>query len=329
MAGAGVRIHRRRAEITLPVLFRGLVPPAIAGIGVPLTCTCLPTENACIPSETEPEKLGSWQELFQRRPGFLREYLFPGDPATTVRGESKMGGIMHGFVGYNNRYPRYERAYINCSSGVCIHMAKQSINLMIIFMAVFVILSAGMAGCTSPAQSPQAPTASPVPAKTLSTIAPSEMVLQPSDFPGNFTLLEKGERNVSMMRNWSLEHGWKGGYYADYEKNNLNSPSGTIFAQSISVYPAQNITLIVPDTVNLGKIWSAKDPYDRSVEEVSLPTIGDFSSVLKISDKSENSLEYMIAFVKYDVYEEFYTNGTATDYETLVQLAGIAAAKIK
>jgi hypothetical protein len=208
-------------------------------------------------------------------------------------------------------------------------MTKQSISLMIIFMAVFVILSAGMAGCTSPAPSPQAPTASPVPAKTLSTIAPSEMALQPSDFPGNFTLLEKGERNVSMMRNWSLEHGWKGGYYADYEKNNLNSPSGTVFEQSISVYPAQNITLIVPDTVNQVKTWSAKDPYNRSVEEVSLPTIGDSSSVLKISDKSDNSHEYIIAFVKYDVYEELYTNGTATDYETLLQLAGIAAAKIK
>lgn len=236
---------------------------------------------------------------------------------------------MHGFVGYNSRYPGYERAYINCSLGVCIHMTKQSIRLIFIFMAVFVILSAGMAGCTSPAPSPQAPTATPVPAKTLSTIAPSEMALQPSDFPGNFTLLEKGERNVSMMRNWSLEHGWKGGYYADYEKNNLNLPSGTVFEQSISVYPAQNITLIVPDTVNQVKTWSAKDTYNRSVEEVSLSTIGDSSSVLKIFDKSENSYEYLIAFVKYDVYEELYTNGTATDYETLIQLAGIAAAKIR
>jgi hypothetical protein len=238
-------------------------------------------------------------------------------------------GIMHGFVGYNNRYPRVKREYINYSIGVCIHMTKQSISLVIIFMAVFVILFTGIAGCTSPAPSPQAPTASPVPAKTLSTIMPSEMVLQSSDFPGNFTLLEKGERNVSEMRTWSLEHGWKGGYYADYVKNDLNSPSGTIFEQVISVYPAENITLIVPDTVNIVKNWSAGDINNRSVEEVSLPTIGDSSSVLKISDKSDNSHEYIIAFVKYDVYEQLYTNGTATDYETLKQLAGIAAAKIK
>ena len=132
-----------------------------------------------------------------------------------------------------------------------------------------------------------------------------------------------------MMRNWSLEHCWRGVYYADYVKNNLNSPSGTVFEQSISVYPAQNITLIVPDTVNLVKIWVARDTYNRSAEEVSLPTIGDYSSALQISDKSDNSHEYIIAFVKYDVYEELYTNGTATDFETLRQLAGIAAAKIR
>lgn len=154
------------------------------------------------------------------------------------------------------------------------------------------------------------------------------MVLQPSDFPWNVTLLEKGERNVADMRDWSLGLGWKGGYYADYEKNDLNSPSGTIFEQVISVYPARNISLIVPDTVQQIKAWSAEDANNRSVEEVSLPVIGDSSSVLKLSDKSDNSHEYIIAFVKYDVYEQLYTNGTAADYETLRQLAGSAAAKI-
>ncbi|MCX6691948.1 MAG: hypothetical protein NTW33_07835 [Methanoregula sp.] len=190
-------------------------------------------------------------------------------------------------------------------------------------MTILIILSAGIAGCSSPA-----PSASLVPAKNLSTIAPSEMVLQPSDFPVNVTLLEKGERNVSEMRNWALDHGWKGGYYADYEKNNLNSPTGTIIEQVISVYPAENITLIVPDTVNIWKNWSAEDR-NVTVEELSLPTIGDSSSALRASDKSDHTQSYIIAFVKYDVYEQLWTNGTATDYETLKQLAGIAATKIK
>jgi hypothetical protein len=208
-------------------------------------------------------------------------------------------------------------------------MTKPSFCLMMIFMAVFIILSAGMAGCTSPAPSSPVPAPSPVPAKTLSTITPLEMVVPLSDIPGNFTLLESGERNSSEMRTWALDHGWKGGYYADYVKNDNHSPSGTIIEQVISVYNPGNISLIVPDTVSYMKNWSAEDRTNRSVEEVALPVIGDSSSVLKISDKSDNSHEYMITFVKYDVFEQWYTNGTATDYETLQQLAGTAAAKIR
>jgi hypothetical protein len=207
-------------------------------------------------------------------------------------------------------------------------MTKQSLSRMIIFMTVFIILSAGIAGCSSPAPPSPAPTASPVPARMLSTIALSEMALQPSDFPGNYSLLEKGDRNVSEMRSWALDHGWKGGYYADYKKNEQNSPSGNIIEQVISVYPAENITLIVPDTVNSWKNWTTEDR-NISVEELSLPAIGDSSRALKATDKSDNSRSYMIAFVKYDVYEQFWTNGTAADYETLRQMAGIAAAKIR
>jgi hypothetical protein len=38
---------------------------------------------------------------------------------------------------------------------------------------------------------------------------------------------------------------------------------------------------------------------------------------------------YLISFVKKDVYQDFWTNGTATDFETAKQFAGIAAAKIR
>lgn len=207
-------------------------------------------------------------------------------------------------------------------------MTKQSIGVMIIFMTVFIILSIGIAGCTSTAPSPQAPAASPTPAQKMSTIAPSEMALQLSDFPKNFSLLEKGERNVSEMRNWSLDHGWKGGYYTDYEKNDRNSPSGIIIEQSISIYTPENITLIIPDTISSWKNWSTEDR-NVSVEELSPPAIGDSSRALRAFDKSDSTQAYMIAFVKYDVYEQLWTNGTATDYETLKQVAEIAAAKIK
>jgi len=202
-------------------------------------------------------------------------------------------------------------------------MKKQSLTLFL--MTCFIILSVGIAGCTS-----QAPPASPVPGITPSTIEPSEMILQPSDMPANFTLVEKGGRNISEMNDWALDHGWKKGYYTIFQKSDPDSLPGTIIQQYISVYPAENITLIVPDTIQGWKNWTIEENNaNLTLEELSLPTIGDSSAALKVSDKSDNSEMYLIAFVKKDVYQDFWTNGTATDYETTRQLAGIAAAKIK
>jgi hypothetical protein len=196
---------------------------------------------------------------------------------------------------------------------------------MIILMTCFVILAVSIAGCTS-----QAPAASPapVPAKTLSAPDPSEMLLQVSDLPANFTLVEKTERNASEMRNWSLGQGWKKGYYAVYQLNDKSARSGMVFEHVISVYPAENISLIVPDTRGLMHNWSAEDK-NMTVEELSLPTIGDSSCSFRVADSSDNTQWYQIAFAKNDVYMELWTNGTATDYETLKHLADTAVAKIR
>lgn len=191
---------------------------------------------------------------------------------------------------------------------------------MIFLMTCFVIISLGIAGCTS-----QAPAAS----KT-STIEPSEIILQPSEIPVNFTLLEKGERNVSDMSEWSLDHGWKKGYYAVFLNNDPNAIPGTVIEQYISVYTAENITLIVPDTVSGWKNWTVEEnDANLSFEELSLPAIGDSSAAMKVTNTSDMSQMYSVSFTKKDVYQQFMTNGTATDYETVKQLAGIAAAKIK
>lgn len=192
-------------------------------------------------------------------------------------------------------------------------------------MTCFVIISIGIAGCTS-----QAPSASPVPETKISAIEPAEMILQPSDIPMNFTLVEKGERNASEMNEWALDHGWKKGYYAVYLKTDPGSLPGTVVEQYLSVYPAENITLIVPDTVSSWKNMTVEpNNVNVSVEELSLPTIGDSSAAMRYFNKTDKSEMYVISFVKKDVFQNFWTNGTATDYETARQLAGIAAAKIK
>lgn len=188
-------------------------------------------------------------------------------------------------------------------------------------MTFFIILLVGIAGCSS--QSP----ASTGAVTKLSTIEPSQMALQSAEIPANFSLFEKGERLSSELSDWALDHGWKKGYYSIFLKNDPGSPPGTVIEQYISVYPVQNISLIVPDDINNVKNWSMSEN-NISVEDLTLVTIGDSSSALSVSNKTDNTQEYIIAFVKNDVYQNFYTNGTQTDYETLKQLATIAAAKI-
>jgi hypothetical protein len=195
-------------------------------------------------------------------------------------------------------------------------MRKLSYSLMIVLMFMAIVFCAGIAGCTSPTK--------PVGGQKLSTIEPAKMALQPIDVPANFTLVEAYERNASDMREWALEKGWKKGYGTYYD---TQGPDARGLEQMISVYPAENITLIVPDTVSSFKNWTIQDT-NVTIVDLPSPGIGDASSALKVTQPGEPSDIYIIAFVKYDVYEEMYINGTASDYEMLKTVAGKAAAKI-
>jgi len=198
-------------------------------------------------------------------------------------------------------------------------MKRTFLAPMIVLMSVFIVLSAGFAGCLSPAP------ATPVPQQKLATLEPSQMVLEPADVPANFTLVERYERNITNMNDWALATGWKKGYGVYYE---TTGPGVQGLDQVISIYPAENITLIVPQTVRGIKNWSMEDT-NVTVEELPIPGVGDFSRALQISEKGDPINVYMIAFVKYDVYEELYVNGTTRDYDTLIQIAETAAAKIQ
>jgi hypothetical protein len=149
------------------------------------------------------------------------------------------------------------------------------------------------------------------------------MALQPSEVPAGFVLVEKNDRNASDMRDWSMNMGWKRGYDAIYLKNGSEP---RFLEQHISVYTPANISLIMPDTINQAKNWTDANV---SVEEVPLRTIGDASRSLKVTDRSDNTGAYLIMFVKYDVYEEIWTNMTAAEYDTFARLAETAAAKVQ
>lgn len=190
---------------------------------------------------------------------------------------------------------------------------------MIVLMSAGIVFCAGIAGCTNTAP------AQPATGQKLSTLEPAKMALQASDLPANYTLVEEFERNASDTREWALGKGWKKGYAISFE---TQRPDARGLDQLISVYPAENITLIVPDTVSSFKNWTVEDQ-NVTVEDLPSPGIGDASSALKLTQAGEPVDYYIIAFVKYDVYEELYINGTASDYEVLKAVASKAAEKIR
>lgn len=206
-----------------------------------------------------------------------------------------------------------------------------------LLMAVLLVFSAGLAGCTSQSPSvPQAPAQTPAPAAATSIAAPADtpaaagtpaLVLSPSEVPGNFTLDGSRERTAAEMSSWAIDHGWKKGYTVVYRKN--ESGSSTFIMQNISVYSAGNATLAVADTID-GQIDSItkENNATMTVEKITLSPIGDASGSLKYTSTGEKTGMYIIAFSKNGVFEDIETNGNAADYEAAKQLALIAAAKI-
>jgi hypothetical protein len=162
------------------------------------------------------------------------------------------------------------------------------------------------------------------PSPKLTTKEPSELVLQLSDFPSNYTLKERTERLKSDVIEEGLDLGWKKGYYVRYARIGDSLFDITVIEQYTSVYPIENISkfFVTPRESTENTIW----------EEFSKPNIGDDSKAYRVTVKDEFGTEdryYIIQFIKLDVYEAFYMSGTTTDYELLKDLAKKAESKIE
>lgn len=215
---------------------------------------------------------------------------------------------------------------------------KLSIPPMIVLLAFFLLPLVALAGCTSQAPyTTPAPSATPAPAvsqipeKILSTIEPVQMSLDLYEMPGNFTFVSKGERNASKIQPWQLNQGWKKGYLTVLQRNDPGR-SGLQIVQVISIYPYENASRMVDYQVDgnyldLERISEA-ERMNNSITELPSPGIGDSSRAIARLDKNDPEITYLIAFSRYNVFEEFWGNGTATDYETIKKAAAIAAAKI-
>jgi hypothetical protein len=201
-------------------------------------------------------------------------------------------------------------------------------------MTGFVVLAllACCAGCTSPAAPAVTPTPVPAvsqaPAKTLAMLTTSQVLLNVSEYPGNVTFYAEGERNESSVRDWMLNAGWNSGYARIVQKN--ESGSHSMIWQHVAKFPLENASQVVDWQADGLVIYDARDPENanKTYTELSVPRIGDKSRAVSIAETTDPELSYMIAFSRYDVYEELWSNGTAADYETLKQVAARAAEKI-
>ena len=201
-------------------------------------------------------------------------------------------------------------------------MNKIVANLITIILITSALLFSGCIEEETPSTIATQGTIAPSPKLTMKE--PSDLVLQLSDFPSNYTIKERTERVKSDISEEGLEHGWKKGYYVRYARIGDGLFDVTVIEQSISVYPIENISkiLAIPYESTENMTW----------EEFSKPNIGDDSKAYRITVKDEFGTKdryYMIEFIKLDVYESFYIGGTTTDYELLKDLARKAESKIE
>jgi PBP1b-binding outer membrane lipoprotein LpoB len=155
----------------------------------------------------------------------------------------------------------------------------------------------------------------------LSSIEPSDLILQVSDLPSNFTIKERAERVKSDLDEDAKNLGWKKGYSVIFIKGETIFDM-TAISHSISIYPIDNISKVLD--------IPRKSNENRTYDELSNPNIGDKSKAFRVTENSGfETRSYMIEFVKMDVYEYISIGGTSTDYELLKELAKKAEAKIK
>lgn len=204
-------------------------------------------------------------------------------------------------------------------------------NIMGLIAMVAIAAAVMFAGCveeetTTPPAETITPIPTLIPAATpkTTTMQASELILDLSDFPGNYSFKERSPRLKSDVSEEGIKLGWKGGYYVRYARIGENIFDVTVIEQLISLYPIENITKVLESP--------RESTENLTFEEIPCSGIGNKckSWRITITDEFETQERYYeIQFIKMDVYEDFYMSGTSTDYELLVNLVKKAEAKIR
>ena len=162
----------------------------------------------------------------------------------------------------------------------------------------------------------------------LSTAELSGRILQqPSEIPGDYTIVEWRVNDASDVSPFARSIGWKKGFTVRYQQIGSNASYGSFIQQTIFVYPLENVTRVLPGTRYYQNLVNENND-SLLVDGLPDPGIGDGSTATRFSAVYNNSHTYIVDFVKNDVHEQIMMGGPTSDYETVKNLAKIAAAKI-
>jgi hypothetical protein len=194
-----------------------------------------------------------------------------------------------------------------------------------LILATFLICSAGC--LDTPAGEPPKTPATPVPtAVTPAAETPripeqsSDMALQPSDLPSDYTLQDRTVIALPEVSQLARELGWRQGYYVSFYRRNGNNEIITRIWQSVNIFSSENINgVFLLEKENLKE--QQLTPGTRY--EIPFPAIGERSIAFRETNPldPERPVTYTVIFTKINVYEKIIMSGTNTDYETLKRLA--------
>lgn len=207
-------------------------------------------------------------------------------------------------------------------------------HLIITILVCFLILAAGCTvRDTKVVNSPSTPARLPL----------ESLVLNPSDVPQNFTLVESRAKNATEVGNLARSLGWQQGYVMRYARSPEGVSGIAEILHTIVQYPEKNIPAIAELIERQERSES-----NMTFSNLSSPSLGNYShafsgkeNVRKIN-KSDNVflLEYdstretiqqdfiEIIFSKGDILEIIRLTGPGSDLSTLSSLAQKAYSKI-
>jgi hypothetical protein len=200
---------------------------------------------------------------------------------------------------------------------------------------ILIVLFALSAGCLSGLSTPPEPpaplplTTQPTTTSPVSSSAPSGLALQLTDIPGDYILKERSDIPYTTTTQIARDLGWRQGYSVTFYRVNPAKYDMTGLRQTIEFYPLANMNKVFDIAKEVMTQQAAGGQFSQN--ELPMEKIGD-KSVAYITENttSRNNLPvYTIIFVKKDVIEKLEMSGTTTDYETLKDLARVAADKIQ